>query len=97
MKRNNAAMPAMMKSMGQPSLETLTHACENPATNEKQNTNQDVSQVRHGGVTSIPRKPRDVHLLTVISKPGERTCQTRLYFWGGFRRSLRTLMVPGNP
>ena len=37
----------MMKSMGQPSLETLTDACESPATDEKQHSNQDVRQVQH--------------------------------------------------
>jgi hypothetical protein len=32
-------MPAMMKSIGQPSLETVTGARENPATDEKQHAN----------------------------------------------------------
>jgi hypothetical protein len=51
-------MPAMMKSIGQPSLETLTDACENPATDEKQHANQNISQVHHGNITSTPRKSR---------------------------------------
>ena len=51
----------MMKSIGQPSLKTLTDARENPATGEKQHANQDVSQVYHGNVTSVPRKSRDAH------------------------------------
>jgi hypothetical protein len=38
-------MPAIMKSIGQPSLETLTDAREYPATGEKQHANQDISQV----------------------------------------------------
>jgi hypothetical protein len=32
---------------GSASLETLTDACESPATDEKQHSNQDVRQVQH--------------------------------------------------
>jgi hypothetical protein len=49
-------MPAMMKSIGQPFLETFTDARENPATEEKQYGDQDISQVYHGNVTSVRRK-----------------------------------------
>jgi hypothetical protein len=60
-------MPAMMKSIRQPSLETLTDACENPATGEKQHGNQDVSKVYHGNVTSAPRKSRGAHPIEQVS------------------------------
>src|SRR5208282_4032 len=78
-------MPAMMKSMGQSSLETLTDACENPATGEKQHGNQDISKVYHGNVTSTPRIPRGAHpfgepaqvfapkLATSVSSPPRRS------------------------
>jgi hypothetical protein len=49
-------MPAMMKSIRQPSLEALTDARENPATDEKQHGNQDISQVYHGIFTSASRR-----------------------------------------
>jgi hypothetical protein len=41
---------------GQPSLETLTKACENPATDKEKHGNQNVSNVQHGDITSTPRK-----------------------------------------
>jgi hypothetical protein len=49
-------MPAMMKSIGRPSLETFTDVRKNPATGEKQHGNQDISQVYHGIVTSVRQK-----------------------------------------
>jgi hypothetical protein len=64
-------MPAMMKSMGQSSLETLTDACENPATGEKQHGNQDISKVYHGNVTSTPRISRGAH---PFGEPAQSFC-----------------------
>jgi hypothetical protein len=46
----------------QPSLETLTEACENPATGEKQHAHQDISQVYHGKFTSTRKfGPPETH------------------------------------
>jgi hypothetical protein len=49
-------MPAMMKSIRQPSLKPFTNVRENPAAHEKQYTRQNISNVCHGSITSTLQK-----------------------------------------
>ena len=90
-------MPAIMKSIGQPSLETLTGACEKPASGEKQHANQDISQVDHGDVTSVRGfVPPDIPLAPEASSEG-KSAPLRKVQAIGFLRSHRVVIVDGDP